>query len=103
MAKRLVSPDWRTYRVASKEDLTALTVALNIHWKLAGNLRQLLEFDEVGSDRARRHVASGWHLLNEMQWVVDTGSSEVVPLCGTVSEKLKSSCSNVMLELMAWR
>ena len=89
MAKRLVSPDWRTYRVASKEDLTALTVALNIHWKLAGNLRQLLEFDEVGSDRARRHVASGWHLLNEMQWVVDTGSSEVVPLCGTVSEKLK--------------
>ena len=84
----LVAPDWRVWFIASDSEdarrasLRQLVDALGIDWKLAGNLRQLVGLDEVGNDRMCRRAASGWHLLEDLQWVHDTASGRAIPLCG---------------------
>ena len=85
---RLISPERTIHRIASRADLDELVEARGVGWQLAGNLRQLLGYDQVGADRTRRRTASGWYLLHEAKWLLNTESRLLVPLFGTVRERL---------------
>ena len=91
MAIRLKSPDWRLYVVESAADLQdggRLYVALGLDRELAQNLRQLCGFDQVGVDRSCRRTTAGWHLVQEIQWVRHAERRTIVPVIGTVAQKL---------------
>lgn len=91
MAIRLKSPDWRVYVVESPADLQdggRLYVALGLDRELAQNLRQLCGFDQVGVDRSCRRTTAGWHLVRDIQWVTHAERRTLVPVIGTVAQKL---------------
>ena len=81
--------NWRVHHVADPDALKALVTSLNIDSQSASNLRQLLGWSEVGTDRSARHIMAGWYLLREVQWLLNTESREIVPLCGTAAQKLE--------------
>ena len=66
----LVTPESTILRIRSPVALENLIDARNIDRKIAGNLRQLLGFSAVGSDRRTRHRAGQWFRLEAIQWML---------------------------------
>ena len=55
--QRLVSPELKIYTISDREALSELVTELRLDSTLAGNLREVLSFQTVGSDgRQRRQV-----------------------------------------------
>ena len=85
----LVTPELKVYRFADRSALIAFTKSRQLERHLAANLRQLLGFDEVGEDRTTRRAAAGWYNLRDVKFVLNTTTRLLVPLVGTVDDKLK--------------
>ena len=79
----LVDPKCTVHIVEGKAGLAELTEKLELHWQLAGNLRQLCGWDIVGDDRICRKIAEGWTLLEHVKWMQRRGSSTLLPVFGT--------------------
>ena len=84
----LVTPESTILRIRSLVALEGLIDARNLDFKIAGNLRQLLGFTAVGSDRRTRHRAGQWFNLEAIQWMLSEQSGLVVPLMGTMRKRL---------------
>ena len=89
MARFLVSPERNLYIVDNKDELSDLCRSLELGWKLAGNLRQLCNWEQVGQDRSGRYEASNWQLLANISWLRHESSSTAVPIVGKQSWMLK--------------
>jgi hypothetical protein len=86
----LLTPEQTVHRFDTRSELIAFTDKReDVDWQLAANLRQLLGFDPVGSDRTVRRKAADWHNLRDVKWVLDTETQLLVPLFGTLDEKHK--------------
>ena len=83
----LVLPDRRIRRCRDRDDVPASEFG----WKLAGNLRQLLGYDIVGSDRSQRFEAGGtgnkFYRFEDVSWFHHPDVSTAVPLFGSQSQK----------------
>ena len=84
----LVTPECTILRIRSIAALENLIDARKIDRRFATNLRQLLDFTAVGSDRRTRHRAGQWFSIEAIQWMLNEQSGLVVPLMGTMRERL---------------
>ena len=84
----LVTPECTILRIRSIAALENLIDARKIDRRFATNLRQLLDFTAVGSDRRTRHRAGQWFSIEAIQWMLNEQSGLVVPLMGTMREKI---------------
>ena len=66
--QRLVSPELKVYTISGREALSELVAELRLHKTLAGNLRQLLGYQTVGTGRQARQMAGDWQLLESVRW-----------------------------------
>ena len=84
----LVSPQRRKYDITCKEDLEKLVGQLDLDAVLAGNLRQLCNFNTAGVDQStgekrKKGRADNWSLLHKVVWLQRKGSTTVEPTVGT--------------------
>ena len=80
---KLVSPDHILYIVHTRDELKALVRRLGIGYQLAGNLRQLCGWEDVGDGHSGRGLASGWTLLELVRWVKHDCHKYFYPAIGT--------------------
>ena len=83
MVQRLVSPELRVYTVSDREALSDLVTELRLDSTLAGNLRQLLGYQTVGTGRQARQMAGNWQLLESVRWLKHLQSGKLVPVVGS--------------------
>jgi hypothetical protein len=81
--QRLVSPELRVYTVSDREALSDLVTELRLDSTLAGNLRQLLGYQTVGTGRQARQMAGNWQLLESVCWLKHLQSGKLVPVVGS--------------------
>ena len=86
MTTKLVSPEHIVYHVNSREELKELVRRLRIDEKLAGNLRQLCGWQDVGDDRSGRGHASGWTLLHLVRWLRREGIDTYIVAIGSAAQ-----------------
>ena len=67
--QRQVSLELRVYTVSDREALSDLVTELRLDSTLAGNLRQLLGYQTVGTGRQARQMAGNWQLLESVRWL----------------------------------
>ena len=84
--QKLVSPQGILYLVDDRHVLVELVNRLQLNYKLAGNLRQLCQYDRVGTDRKQRYDAAGWKLLHTIPWLRRDGCNERIPVVGKVDD-----------------
>jgi len=65
--QRLVSPELKVYTISDREALSELLTELCLDSTLAGNLRQLLGFQTVGTGRQARQMAGNWQLQESVR------------------------------------
>ena len=82
--QRLVSPELRVYTASDREALGELVAELRLDKTLAGNLRQLLGYQTVGTGRQARQMAGNcWQLLESVRWLKHLQSGKLVPVVGS--------------------
>ena len=81
--QRLVSPELKIYTVSDREALSDLVTELRLDSTLAGNLRQLLGYQTVGTGRQARQMAGNWQLLESVRWLKHLQSGKLVPVVGS--------------------
>ena len=81
--QRLVSPELRVYTVSAREALGELVAELRLDKTLAGNLRQLLGYQTVGTGRQARQMAGNWQLLEFVRWLKHLQSGKLVLVVGS--------------------
>ena len=81
--QRLVSPELKIYMIPDRGALSELVTELRLDKTLAGNLRQLLGFQTVGTGRQARQVAGDWQLLESVRWLRHLESGKLVPVVGS--------------------
>ena len=86
MTTKLVSPEHIVYQVNSREELKELVRRLRIDEKLAGNLRQLCGWQQVGDDHSGRGRASGWTLLHLVRWLRREGMDTYIVAIGSAPQ-----------------
>ena len=86
--KKLVSPEHIVYIVNSRNELKELVRRLRIDEKLAGNLRQLCGWQEVGDGHSGRGLASGWTLLHLVRWLRRDGIDTYIVAIGSLARHL---------------
>jgi hypothetical protein len=82
MARRLVSPQLILYVLEDADALASLVKRLHLTSKLHANLRQLCQWEKVGTDRLRRFEADNWQLLEDGNWLQCDGSETIEPVFG---------------------
>ena len=90
--QRLVSPELRVCTVSDREALSELVTELRLDSTLAGNLRQLLGFQTVGTGRQARQVAGDWQLLESVRWLRHLESGKLVPVVGSNAIRMFKRC-----------
>ena len=90
----LVSKDLVAYHVPDKAALTQVVKTRDLKGKEAGNLRQLMGFDEVGGDRDGRHDSDNWQRYEDgvgssksVQCIQKNGSETLVVLVGKLGHR----------------
>ena len=86
----LVTPELTIFRFECKSELERWGKARSIHWKMRGNLAQLLGFDKVGDDRTTRHKAKQYFVLAEVSWFYSRNSGFAIPLFGSKEAKYRN-------------
>ena len=81
--QRLVSPELRVYMISDSGALSDLVASLRLDSTLAGNLRQLLGFQMVGTGRQARQMTGDWQLLESVRWLRHLESGKLVPVVGS--------------------
>ena len=81
--QRLVSPELKVYTISDREALSELLTELCLDSTLAGNLRQLLGFQTVGTGRQARQMAGDWQLLESVRWLKHLQSGKLFPVVGS--------------------
>ena len=78
--KRLVTPDLRLRLIADRTACDAYIKAAKLDKHAAGNLRQLLGFNELANDgRASKRIASTHQLFEDVTWVYHPDVTAAVP------------------------
>ena len=90
--QRLVSPELRVYTVSDREALGELVAELRLDKTLAGNLRQLLGYQTVGTGRQARQMAGNWQLLESVRWLKHLESGKLVPVVGSNAIRIFKRC-----------
>ena len=100
--QRLVSPELRVCTVSDREALSELVTELRLDSTLAGNLRQLLGYQTVGTGRQARQMAGNWQLLKSVRWLKHLESGKLVPVVGS-KPAMRSAFSNVAVHRLQTR
>ena len=90
--QRLVSPELKVYTISGREALSELVAELRLHKTLAGNLRQLLGFQTVGTGHQARQMAGDWQLLESVRWLKHLQSGKLVPVVGNNAIHIFKCC-----------
>ena len=98
--QRLVSPELKIYMIPDRKALSELATELRLDSTLAGNLRQLLGYQTVGTGRKARQMAGNWQLLESVRWLKHLESGKLVPVVGS---NARSAFSNVAVHRLKTR
>ena len=90
--QRLVSPELRVYMISDSGALSDLVASLRLDSTLAGNLRQLLGFQMVGTGRQARQMTGDWQLLESVRWLKHLQSGKLVPVVGSNAIRIVKRC-----------
>ena len=90
--QRLVSPELKVYTISGREALSELVAELRLHKTLAGNLRQLLGYQTVGTGRQARQMAGNCQLLESVCWLKHLQSGKLVPVVGSNAIRIFKRC-----------
>jgi len=90
--QRLVSPELKIYMIPDRGALSELVTELRLDMTLAGNLRQLLGFQTVGTGRQARQMAGNWQLLESVRWLKHLESGKLVPVVGSNAIRMFKRC-----------
>ena len=90
--QRLVSPELRVYTVSDREALSDLVTELRLDSTLAGNLRQLLGYQTVGTGRQARQMAGNWQRLESVRWLKHLESGKLGPVVGSNAIRIFKRC-----------
>ena len=90
--QRLVSPELRVYTVSDREARSALVAELRLDKTRAGNLRQLLGVQMVGTGRQARQMTGDWQLLESVRWLKHLESGKLVPVVGSNAIRMFKRC-----------
>ena len=90
--QRLVAPELKVYTISGREALSELVAELRLHKTLAGNLRQLLGFQTVGTGHQARQMAGNWQFLESVRWLKHLQSGKLVPVVGSNAIRIFKRC-----------
>ena len=90
--QRLVSPELKIYMIPDRGALSELVTELRLDSTLAGNLRQLLGFQMVGTGRQARQMTGDWQLLESVRWLRHLESGKLVPVVGSNAIRMFKRC-----------
>jgi hypothetical protein len=98
--RALVTPDKRVVRFRSRAEFdTWADGDGHVLQKHRGNIRQLLGYDPLPSDREKKHEAHGHFLLTDTTWMFHDNFSVAVPLFGSDGQKLSQLAKLATLKM----